>query len=318
MFEPVESADQKFTSVENETEISESSELNETEIADDGSTTLIPKIIHQVWFNMGNGPTVPQKYQKMNESKMKNMQPTTIDENGNQKSGWQYVLWNEEMALNLLETDYPWFVDYFNSYKNTICKVDAIRYFILHKYGGVYMDQDLLIYRSIEPLLHDGRKLVLIRGSLGMRLWKQEFGLNNYFMASIAGHPFFELVIQQLPLAHKSWFHIRGSRDSVLLVTGPAFLSRCLELYTKSKIENNGDDGIHLLPQMTFFNQSLMERVFSMDRSGEDEWFYGMHSYDATWVGKSTLAQPKVLIPVGVLICIVATIMIAIYIKKKK
>lgn len=48
-------------------------------------------------------------------------------------------------ALQLADTDvvrYPWFLDTFDGYPFPIQRADAIRYFVLAHYGGVYLDLD--------------------------------------------------------------------------------------------------------------------------------------------------------------------------------
>ena len=49
---------------------------------------LMIKIIHQIWFNLGNGKSVPLKYKKYQES-WKNYHPN-----------WHYILWDEKWETN--------------------------------------------------------------------------------------------------------------------------------------------------------------------------------------------------------------------------
>ena len=94
---------------------------------------MIPKIIHKVWFNLsGNDPVPPKKrYGKMINSLHKFHKE------------WIIITWNEKMCNNLIYKHYAWFVPIWETYKTPIYKIDAIRYFILHRYGGVYVDQDI-------------------------------------------------------------------------------------------------------------------------------------------------------------------------------
>lgn len=54
-----------------------------------------------------------------------------------------YKLWTDELALDFIKTHYPWFLPTYLGYKFDIQRADVIRYFVLHKYGGIYMDLDI-------------------------------------------------------------------------------------------------------------------------------------------------------------------------------
>ena len=57
------------------------------------------------------------------------------------------------MALNFIKDEYPWFLETYQSYKYNIERVDSLRYFILLKYGGIYIDLDDGCRRSLDPLV---------------------------------------------------------------------------------------------------------------------------------------------------------------------
>jgi mannosyltransferase OCH1-like enzyme len=42
----------------------------------------------------------------------------------------------------LTERRYLWFLETFDSYPYPIQRADAIRYFVLHHFGGIYIDLD--------------------------------------------------------------------------------------------------------------------------------------------------------------------------------
>lgn len=45
-------------------------------------------------------------------------------------------------AYKLLKHRYPWFLEDWDGYEFPIQRADAIRYFILAHYGGIYIDLD--------------------------------------------------------------------------------------------------------------------------------------------------------------------------------
>jgi hypothetical protein len=51
-------------------------------------------------------------------------------------------LWTDEKSREFIATEYPWFIDTFDNYPHPIQRADAIRYFVLAHFGGVYLDLD--------------------------------------------------------------------------------------------------------------------------------------------------------------------------------
>lgn len=96
----------------------------------------IPKIIHQIWI----GPNKPPE-------KWIN----TIKDFVKQNPGWKYILWDDESIaeLGLINSN-----EYDNE-KSYNGKSDVIRYEVLFRYGGIYIDADTiwLKNRSFDELL---------------------------------------------------------------------------------------------------------------------------------------------------------------------
>ena len=61
---------------------------------------------------------------------------------------YQHILWTDKSARNLISTHYPWFLPTYDNYKHNINRADAVRYFILYHYGGIYADLDY------EPMIN--------------------------------------------------------------------------------------------------------------------------------------------------------------------
>lgn len=267
---------------------------------------------------MGNGEILPQKYKPMNDSKKRFMKP---------EDGWQYILWNEEMIMELLQIHYSWFVPYYITYKNRICQADAVRYFILHKYGGIYMDQDLTIYKNIEPLLenHDAvfvhectkcsKGLLDVHKLNGKPYYDNGITMsNNYFMASIPGHSVFETLQNKLIETHKSRHHVKNSYNSVLRTTGPTFLMNGLKCHFNE--HGNKPQSIYILPQLALSNSGVspsvkekLEIKYSHNEQETREWFYANHDYVGSWIvpsEKQSLIY-LALIPVTTLIIVLMT-----------
>ena len=68
------------------------------------------------------------------------------------------------------------------------CAADALRVFILHRYGGLYLDGDVECIAPVDPML-EGYDLVLQLED------KNAKSLNNGVMASVPDMPFWRTVM---------------------------------------------------------------------------------------------------------------------------
>lgn len=105
-------------------------------------------------------------------------------------------------------------------------RADAIRYFVLATYGGIYIDLDDGCQRKLDPLL-------------SYRAWLRKTvptGISNDAMGAVPQHPFFLRVIQSLKHYRRDW---KVPYITVMGNTGPLFLSVVWKEYMK---EVNGDE----------------------------------------------------------------------------
>ena len=66
----------------------------------------------------------------------------------------EYKLWTDASSRAFIAEQYPWFLDSFDGYPYPIQRADAIRYFVLHYYGGIYMDLDVGCQQRMDALLY--------------------------------------------------------------------------------------------------------------------------------------------------------------------
>jgi inositol phosphorylceramide mannosyltransferase catalytic subunit len=167
------------------------------ETRNDSTTQLIPKIIHQTWKTS----EIPQKW-KLASSSCREKYP-----------GFEFILWNDTMSEEFIKQKYSWFYSTFTSYYYPIQKADAIRYFVLHEFGGIYMDLDIGCSGvSLEPLLN--YPLIIPK--------TKPIGYSNDLLMSIPKHPFMSRLIRQL----SNWNHWYVTPYlTVFFSTGPMFLN---------------------------------------------------------------------------------------------
>lgn len=167
--------------------------------------TIIPKIIHQTWKTA----QVPEEWRTCVES-WKRFNPN-----------WTYHLWTDEEGRRFVADHYPEFLNHYDGYSYNIQRADALRYLVLHTYGGVYVDLDFECLRSIDELL-DGKTMAVGIEPERHAQWNgREWLLSNAFMASLPKHPFLSKLISAMKaIDPQITFH-----EEVLKTTGPILLT---------------------------------------------------------------------------------------------
>lgn len=119
-------------------------------------------------------------------------------------------MWNTTSAHEFLEEEYKWFLPTYDGYRYPIQRIDALKYFVLYHYGGVYMDLDIACRRPLDPLL-------------GLPAWFPEaspLGVNNDLMATEPQHPIFKKLTDGLIAHNRNWIF---PYVTIFWTTGPHF-----------------------------------------------------------------------------------------------
>ncbi|MGJ3874749.1 glycosyltransferase family 32 protein [Lactiplantibacillus plantarum] len=96
---------------------------------------MIPKIIHYAWF----GSEIPDSIQiRVNSWK-------------EQLPDWKFMFWNEK---NFDISSFTFSSEMYRT-KNWGFIADELRYSVVNKYGGFYLDTDMIIKKSLNPLLNN-------------------------------------------------------------------------------------------------------------------------------------------------------------------
>lgn len=192
--------------------------------------TRIPKIIHQTWAN----------------TKIPNSLVPYIKSWVTHHPDWEYWFWTDDSARELIADKFPEYLSMFDSYTEGIRKADALRYFVLYEYGGVYSDLDLENLQSVEPMT---RKYSCF---IGQEPWEHPILDSNFeglainaIMGCNKKHPFMKFVMENLPNFAHMW--------NVLDSTGPHFITLLYRSYIKSVKEPLDPGGIYLAPAEYFF-----------------------------------------------------------------
>ena len=71
---------------------------------------------------------------------------------GGYSTTFAYNLTGDRENRAFMKDHYPWMLPLYDSYDENIKRADAVRYFLLYHYGGVYADTDFRCLRSFEEL----------------------------------------------------------------------------------------------------------------------------------------------------------------------
>ncbi|KAI8470684.1 MAG: hypothetical protein J3K34DRAFT_521116 [Monoraphidium minutum] len=105
--------------------------------------------------------------------------------------GWEVRYWDDRSVVALIKSDFAFFLPTFRSYKQVVQRSDAARWLILYKYGGVYIDNDVECYRSMEPSL-EGLDL-----AVNCELEAPAGKVGNAVLASSPGNPLWPRIIHE-------------------------------------------------------------------------------------------------------------------------
>lgn len=175
----------------------------------------------------------------------------------------EYMLWTDGGSREFIAEHYPWFLDTFDGYTYPIQRADAIRYFVLHHFGGVYIDLDVGCLRPLDPLLQHS---VILPKTIPV-------GVSNDLMFSEKAHPFMAQTIHNLVTFDHSWIL---NYPTVMFSTGPMFLSIQYGLWSSShpigEYESVGD--VRVLPKSLYGKNA---------KPGEAPHAYFEHFYGSSW-----------------------------------
>jgi len=134
---------------------------------------IIPKILHIIWL----GPKVPPMVSK---GCMRSIAEQLPD--------WEIKLWTDK-DIQLLDLQNR---QYFEEETNYGAKSDILRYELLYKFGGVYIDIDIEVVKSLTQLNH------AYEFYAGLEAGDNEAIIGNSIIASIPGHPIMKDCIDQI------------------------------------------------------------------------------------------------------------------------
>lgn len=134
---------------------------------------LIPRIIHQTWFE----PLTPEKY------------PDLVRiQNSWRSQGWEYKFYTDETSRMFIQKHFPErFLIAYDSLIPGAYKADLFRYMVLLIEGGVYADIDIQLNTNLDTFITPDIAFFVPRDLPGF-ITNQEFCLWNGLIGSAPGH----------------------------------------------------------------------------------------------------------------------------------
>jgi hypothetical protein len=168
----------------------------------DGKPPVFPKVVHQQW-----------KTDKIPEGSTQEMWRGLWKQHFPEPE-YTYMLWTDETQRELIKNHFPFFLDTYDNYRFNIQRADAVRYFILYMYGGIYADLDY------EPLTNFYDYLPKDRVALVESPYQYNEYLQNSLMSSPLHDPFWNHTFAVL---------MKDASAPVLSSTGPVFLDNMIK-----------------------------------------------------------------------------------------
>jgi mannosyltransferase OCH1-like enzyme len=203
---------------------------------------MIPKVIHQIWI----GSELPNAFKRAADHMMK-LHPD-----------YEYKLWTDDNIPKDLINQHV--IDACLE-ANTMLSVvsDCIRYELLARFGGVYVDCDILMFRDISPILEGKREVLTGENSTT---------ITNCFFAIEPNHPFLHKLINGL---HAQYFGNVGI-ESELLSAGIFYYSETAKAWPEELFVLPRE---YLVPYCQYWGWDRFEHMVG-DRVPRDHW-YGLH-----------------------------------------
>lgn len=226
-----------------------------------GSDLKIPQIIHQIWL----GSEVPES--------LKILQQTWIDHHIDR--GWSYKLWTDDDVAQIELYNQ----EFYDASDNYGVKSDILRWEIIYRYGGVYVDMD---YECLQPLdeLHytyDFYTALQPVDTAFVQLGAAAFGARP-------GHPILKHCIETI----KNDWHFKGAPSK----TGPVHFTK--SFYTCAGKDGNKDIAF---PAFYFYPLGCQEKTyfFPLDGDNRKSWRQGgafaIHWWAKSWMPKNYRPQ---------------------------
>ena len=209
---------------------------------------VVPKTFHRTW-----------KTKKIDYNIFK---PICVESWEKYNSDYTFNLYDDNDNRNFILNYYPWFLKIYDSYEKNIMRVDAVRYFYLLYYGGIYVDLDFECFKPLDKYITKEAHLIT-----NYKDW-----VSNAIMISAPQQNIYKEIIVKGLLPN-------CKNNNVLFSTGPGMLSSLLLPKYSRYISSIG------LSDKLFYpikcNEPFKEKYDKLDKD-----IVCVHHFAGSWVNK--------------------------------
>lgn len=205
---------------------------------------MIPKIMHHVWI----GPKPLPEKEKLCIQSWKTLH-----------SSWEFMLWDNNKIKDLnINRDCRQAIEGLEGLY--ACQADIIRYIIINKFGGFYLDADIKCFKNIDDLINDEIEFFGLRPHEGN--W-----ITNAFFGSIKQSDILNSAISRI---HLYKFKTRNPYGPIFFTNN--FL-RTFNLSRKKEIDSHVNKKFFIMNFYKFWSQ-------------KNNYRYCQHYFNASWIKK--------------------------------
>ena len=227
-------------------------------------------IIHHVWFGLiPNRKDATKQYHKLK---------TCRDSWKIKNPNWCHMEWNKSLCLDILKKIYPEHIEMFKKYKYEIQRCDMIRYLILHRYGGWYVDMDYYCNRPLEEVMKLYTNDIYFVETPNNTPFQETEHISNSLMYSKRNHVYWKQLMLEL---EKNQFvpYYYSKHLTVMFTAGPGILNRVYN-YNKYKYK------LKSLPWKYFQPYGIVDDIKLKNLNSD---IFAVHMSNGSWASNDTL-----------------------------
>jgi mannosyltransferase OCH1-like enzyme len=226
-------------------------------------------IIHQIWFGL-----IPNKNQaKKDFIKLKKYRDSWLIKNPK----WSYICWNYDNCLSLMKYCFPEHLDMYKKYTYNVQRCDAVRYFILYRYGGLYADMDYYCNKPFDEAFAIYKNDIYLVETPNK--FENEIHVSNSLMYSKPKHNFWKSLFIELEINKETPYYYYSKHLIVMTTTGPNILNK---VYHKNKHRFKLD----YFPQKLFHPYGLNDEIITNLNDRPE--LFAMHLGKGSWENKDS------------------------------
>jgi len=175
----------------------------------------IPKIIHQIWIQ--GYDNIPKHLKEMHENCVK------INDD------FKFIVWDDDKIKKFLKDNFkPKYLEVYNMMTIPAQKADFARYAILYKYGGIYLDMDMVCRKNLNYFLKH-KVFFTTKKDLAYHVYPRYL---NGIIGAVPNHKLFKIIFKNI-------FEREKHYDNVTYSTGTRLLYDSVQNYREYMSKNN-------------------------------------------------------------------------------